>query len=128
MKKVLLGCLILLSIFFLSGCSFYDIYHIPEFMTSQVPLDFLNNFKVISIYATSDKYGIVHIEGKIKNISDKTFSYISITFYIYDRKKNRLGTVIASIDNLAPNEIWYIKEPVLYDGARYFLIGKVIYY
>jgi len=128
MKRVLLGSLILLSMFFLSSCSLYDIYGIPEFLTSKVPIDFLNNFKVISIYATLDKYNIAHIESKIKNISNKTFKYIAITFYIYDRKKNRLGTVIASIDNLAPNEIWYLKEPVLYDGARYFSIGEVIYY
>lgn len=53
------------------------------------------------------------IVGTIKNISDKTYSYVTIKFTIYDSSGNQLGTATDSIDNFKSGNTWKFEASSL---------------
>ncbi len=58
----------------------------------------------------ADDYGIAYyIEGTIKNNTDKKYSYVQVTYNVYDSNQNNLGTCIANNNNLSGNETWKFK-------------------
>lgn len=59
---------------------------------------------------TADKYGMSYtIEGTIKNNTDKQYSYVQVTFNLYDSDGAQIGTALANINNLEPNGLWKFK-------------------
>ena len=59
---------------------------------------------------TSDQYGMSYtIEGTIKNNTDKQYSYVQVTFNLYDSDGAQIGTALANINNLEANGIWKFK-------------------
>lgn len=48
----------------------------------------------------------VHIKGKLKNISSKEFSYVSVTFALYDKDGNQIETAFDNINYLQPGSTW----------------------
>ena len=66
-------------------------------------------FTLLSDKRTTDSIGTTYIEGEIKNNTDKTYSYVQVTFNLYDKNESQLGTAIANINNLEPNAIWKYK-------------------
>lgn len=58
----------------------------------------------------SDQYGMSYtIEGTIKNNTDKQYSYVQVTFNLYDSDGAQIGTALANINNLEAKGIWKFK-------------------
>ena len=57
-----------------------------------------------------DKYKIAYyIEGTIKNNTDKDKSYVNVTFNLFDKDGNQLGTASTSISDLKAGGTWKFK-------------------
>ena len=54
---------------------------------------------------TVDSVGI-HITGKIRNNSPKEYTYVQVTFRLYDEAGNQTGNALANIANLEPHGTW----------------------
>lgn len=66
-------------------------------------------FTLISDKKTTDAVGTTYIEGEIKNNTDKSYSYVQVTFNLYDDNGAQLGTAVDNINNLEPNATWKYK-------------------
>lgn len=66
-------------------------------------------FTLVSDKSKTDSLGTMYIEGKIKNNTDKEYSYVEVTFNLYDKDGNQLGTAMDNINNLEPNGTWKYK-------------------
>lgn len=66
-------------------------------------------FTLLSDTKITDSIGTTYIEGEIKNNTDKTYSYVQVTFNLYDATGAQLGTAIDNINNLEPNATWKYK-------------------
>ena len=55
----------------------------------------------------------VEIKGKLKNITKREFSYVSVTFAVYDAEGNQLGTALDNMNYLQPGAIWSFKAVML---------------
>lgn len=69
----------------------------------------LEKFTLLSDKRTTDSLGTTYIEGEIKNNTDKTYSYVQVTFNLYDANGAQLGTALDNINNLEPNSTWKYK-------------------
>ncbi len=59
---------------------------------------------------SSDQYGMSYtIEGSIKNNTNKQYSYVQVTFNLYDTDGAQIGTALANINNLEANGLWKFK-------------------
>lgn len=65
-------------------------------------------FKLVSDEMTNDGFS-TYIEGTIQNNTDKKYSYVQVTFNLYDSDGNQLGTAMDNINNLEPNGTWKYK-------------------
>ncbi len=66
-------------------------------------------FTLLSDTKITDSIGTTYIEGEIKNNTDKTYSYVQVTFNLYDASGAQLGTAVDNINNLEPNATWKYK-------------------
>lgn len=66
-------------------------------------------FTLLSDERTTDSIGTTYIEGEIKNNTDKTYTYVQVTFNLYDANGAQLGTAIDNINNLEANGTWKYK-------------------
>lgn len=66
-------------------------------------------FTLVSDEMTTDSIGSCYIEGTIQNNTDKSYTYVQVTFNIYDANGNQLGTAVDNINNLEPNATWKYK-------------------
>lgn len=48
----------------------------------------------------------VEIKGKLKNKSSNDFSYVSVTFAIYDAEGNQIETALDNINYLQAGSVW----------------------
>lgn len=63
---------------------------------------------------SSDEYNVgYYIEGYIKNNTNRKYSYVQVTFNLYDSEGNQLGTAIDNINNLEANGRWKFKAIAL---------------
>lgn len=61
-----------------------------------------------------DEYGVgYYINGYIKNNTNKEYSYVQVTFNLYDKDGNQLGTAVDNINNLEANGRWKFKAIAL---------------
>lgn len=75
------------------------------------------SYEVSNSYA--DEYGIsYYIEGKVKNNSNKDYSYVEIEFVCYDAEGNNLGTVVDNTNNLMAYETWKFKGMALFNDIN----------
>lgn len=64
-------------------------------------------FTLESMRKQVDEWGLyLHIVGTIKNNRNKRYSYVQVTFNLYDKNGAQLGTAIANINNLDPYGTW----------------------
>lgn len=66
-------------------------------------------FTLLSDTKVVDSIGTTYIEGEIKNNTDKIYSYVEVTFNLYDANGAQLGTAMDNINNLEPNATWKYK-------------------
>ena len=60
----------------------------------------------------------VEVNGTIKNNTSRDYSYVSVTFSIYDAQGNNLGTVIDNMNNLGAGETWRFSASLLYTDTK----------
>ena len=59
---------------------------------------------------STDKYGMSYtIEGSIKNNTSKKYSYVQVTFNLYDSDGAQIGSALAIINNLEADGLWKFK-------------------
>jgi RNA polymerase subunit RPABC4/transcription elongation factor Spt4 len=57
-----------------------------------------------------DEYGMgYYIEGTVQNNTDKEYSYVQITFNLYDKDNALLGTAVSNVNNFEANGKWKFK-------------------
>lgn len=66
-------------------------------------------FTLLSSTSSSDSSGMGYIEGEIKNNTDKNYSYVQVTFNLYDDSGAQTGTAMDNINNLEANGVWKYK-------------------
>ena len=72
--------------------------------------------------AKSDEYGVyTYISGIVKNNTNKKYSYIQITFALFDKDGNKVGTAMANENNIGAGETWKFKAIALEDFSTYKL-------
>ena len=68
-------------------------------------------------------YGLVYIVGGVKNNSDKTYGYVQVSFNLYDKSGNQIGTAMDNTNYLGPGKIWKFKALCFEDNfATYKLV------
>lgn len=98
MKKIFLLAIFL---FLLTGCSMDDI---------ESELKNENDFSLSEDRGYADKYNIsYYIEGVVKNLTSKEYSYVQIEFNTYDNDGNVIGSCLDNINNFDANGTWKIK-------------------
>ncbi len=50
-----------------------------------------------------------YIVGGVRNNLDKQYSYVQVTFNLYNKDGAQVGTAMDNINNLEPNGIWKFK-------------------
>ena len=77
------------------------------------------------IYGTtkkSDGYGFsTYISGVVKNNTSKKYSYVQITFALFDKDGNKVGTALANVNSLDAGETWKFEAIALKDFSTYKL-------
>ena len=55
----------------------------------------------------------VEITGKLKNTTNKEFSYVSVTFALYDADGNQIETALDNMNYLQAGATWSFKATVI---------------
>lgn len=90
----------------------------------------VDKFTLVSADMVSTKsFGSLYdtyITGEIKNNTNKKYSYVSVTFILYDEDGSQIGTAIDSIFDLEPNGTWKFKATTLeYDKVSSFKLSEI---
>lgn len=73
-------------------------------------------FTLLSDEVTTDTFGSQYIEGIIQNDTGKDYSYVQVTFRVYDENGNQLGTAIDNINYLKNGATWkYKATPFIFE-------------
>ena len=73
--------------------------------------------KVIKFDWETGEYGSRSLVGKVKNDSDKQYSYVQVEFNLYDKSGAQVGSTMANVNNLEPNGTWKFEAVVLQNNA-----------
>lgn len=68
-----------------------------------------------------DGYFATYISGVVRNNTDKKYSYLQITFDLFDKDDNKVGTALANVNNIGPGEKWKFEAMALEDFSSYRL-------
>lgn len=63
------------------------------------------DLEVSDLEMTTDSIS-TKITGKLTNNTDKTYSYVQVTFSLYDSEGALLGTALANVTNLEGGGVW----------------------
>lgn len=104
MKKVFSVIIAILMIIGLTGCSgLFD-----DNDSSSYRYEFIGELDMPVDYSSYLGYS-VEIRGKLKNKSSREFSYVSVTFAIYDGNGNQIDTAMTNMNYLQAGNIWSFK-------------------
>lgn len=107
MKKFLTAFLAaILALISLTGC-----FGFSNSSTSS-KYEFVGEFDMEIDYNSYLGYG-VEIKGKLKNISSREFTYVSVTFAIFDENGNQLETALDTMNHLQAGETWQFNATML---------------
>lgn len=117
-----LGFIILGIILFISGCytlfsGFKDISYPSNNSITETTSSVSEDFTLLSDTLTSDEFGTNYIEGSIQNNTNKDYSYVQVTFTLYDSEGNQIGTAWDNLNNLKANGTWKYKAVLLTDES-----------
>lgn len=101
MKKVLSIVLVIFMLVGLSGCFGSS----NDYDSNSSKYELVEQVRMTSEYDSYLGYSVT-ITGKLKNTSNKSFSYCSVTFAIYDENGNQIETAMDSINYLQAGSIW----------------------
>lgn len=67
-----------------------------------------------------------YIIGSIKNNSSKKYSYVQVSFNLYDKDMNQVGTAWDNINNLEPGATWKFKALIFDDSeVKHYKLGDI---
>lgn len=66
---------------------------------------------------TRDSYSL-YIEGTLKNNTNKEASYVQVSYNLFDKNGNQIGTALANTNNLAPGGTWKFKAMAMIDNPK----------
>lgn len=76
--------------------------------------------EVVETSSEFDEYGVLYITGTVKNDSSKTYSYVQVTFNLYDDSGSQVGSTMTNTNNLEGGGTWKFRAGVLEDDAATF--------
>ena len=76
--------------------------------TEQKQTQTQEKFSLVDSEGTYDGFAY-YVNGTIKNNTDKQYSYVQVTFNLYDASGAQIGTAMANINNLEGNGTWKFK-------------------
>ncbi|MDR1628601.1 MAG: zinc ribbon domain-containing protein [Oscillospiraceae bacterium] len=74
------------------------------------------DLELIGEITTRSSYSSTYIKGKVRNNTDQAYSYVTITFGVYDEEGNRLDTASSIIQNLGAGEVWSFEALTMADN------------
>ena len=80
--------------------------------------------EVLQTRSISDSYSR-YIVGKVRNNTDRTYSYVQVSFNLYDNSGAQVGSTLDNINNLEPNGIWKFKAIIIGDNVASFKFKDV---
>ncbi len=108
MKKILSIMMAFFIAIGLSGCfSLSD-----ENNATSSRYEFVGELDMSVDYSTYLGYS-VEIKGKLKNTSSKEFSYVSVTFAIYDEEGNQIETALDNMNYLQAGSVWSFNATMI---------------
>lgn len=66
-----------------------------------------------------------YVNGTIKNNTDKQYSYVQVTFNLYDASGAQIGTAMSNINNLEGNGTWKFKAIGGTENAASYKLAEI---
>ena len=110
MKKIVCLLLAFVMLVSITGCFSSDITGTESSQSSKY--EFVGEIEMLVDYDSYLGYS-VNIKGKLKNTSGQEFSYVSVTFAIYDAEGNQIETALDNMNYLQPNSTWAFDASML---------------
>lgn len=76
-------------------------------------------------YSTESDEFSRYVVGRVKNNSDKNYSYVQVEISLYDDQGNQIGSTMDNVNNLASGGTWKFKAMILEDEAKKFEIKDI---
>lgn len=116
MKKAIILLISIMLAFSLVGC--FDFDDDSESATPSLPSSNSSRYEFIGELDMSVDYDdylgySVAIKGKLKNTSIREFSYVSVTFAIYDVEGNQIITALDNTNYLQAGSTWSFNAQTL---------------
>ena len=92
-------------------------YQLPSYSQSK-------GLKLVSEKSTSDNY-YRYITGVVKNDSSKTYSFVTISYSLYDRSGALVGNAVDTIQNFRPGATWKFKAMIMESSAVKFELDSI---
>lgn len=116
-NQILFIFLCFLFSFLLVACSFSDTNY-NDSSNDYIQEQQKNPLEVVNSDWKSDEYGYAYIEGIVKNNSNKEFSYVEISFNLYDKDGNIITSEFTNVTHLDPYGTWKYKVTIWPDDAK----------
>ena len=102
--------IILLVIAGISGVAFGDPNANPTSTstTSNTTTQTTERFTLVDSEGSFDGFAY-YVTGSIKNNTNRQYSYVQVTFNLYDEDGAQIGTAMANVNNLEANGTWKFK-------------------
>lgn len=84
----------------------------------------IEKFTLVESQGSQETYSY-YINGTIKNNTDKQYSYVQVTFNLYDSDGAQIGTALANINNLEPDGTWKFKAVGLYENIASYKLAEI---
>jgi hypothetical protein len=83
------------------------------------------NLELVSYDQGQTQFGSPTITGIVKNNRSRAYSYVQITFNLYDADGHQIGTALDNINGLQPDGTWRFEAAVLNSGASRFTLHEL---
>jgi hypothetical protein len=75
------------------------------------------DFTLVAFKVKYDEEGTPLLTGLVRNNTDHAFSYVQISFNLYDKQGDQIGSDMVNVNNLAAHGTWKFSTPTMYDHA-----------
>jgi hypothetical protein len=75
------------------------------------------NLELLDYKSVVGEFGNQTIKGRVRNNTDREYSYAQIEFNLYNKSNNQVGSALANINNLEPGGIWAFEAAMLQDDV-----------
>lgn len=93
--------------------------------STEAPVPSMPKFTVESFKVRYDQDGTPLLTGLLRNNTDHAFGYVQISFNLYDKQGNQIGSDMVNVNNLAAHGTWKFSTPTMYDHAASVRIADI---